>query len=200
MVLVSIGKVADVYGVSTQTIRNWCEEGMFEVLRTKGGHRRFSLEEINEIAGIEKEEQKTIVYSRVSSYDQKEDLKRQTEELKQYCEKQNLETEVIEDIGSGINYKKRGLKKLIQKIVAGKVKKIVVSFRDRLLRFGSELLFQLCELLEVEIIILHDREDKSFEQQLVEDVLTIMIVYSSKIYGKRSHKKRQKLSNNVCNN
>ena len=188
------------FGVTTQTIRNWCADKMFKVFRTKGGHRRFLLDDINEVAGIEKEEKETIIYSRVSSHDQKEDLQRQTEELEQYCEQQNIEATKIEDIGSGINYKKRGLKKLIKKIVEGKVQKIIINFRDRLLRFGSELLFQLCDLLGVEIVILHDRDDKSFEQQLVEDVLTIMIVYSSKIYGKRSHKKRRKLADNSSNN
>ena len=113
MILVPIGVVAALFGVTAQTIRNWCEEGLFEVYRTAGGHRRFNLEEIE---GSENEEKSTIVYSRVSSYDQKEDLKRQTEELKKHCEEQGIENiEVIEDIGSGINYKKKGLTKLIRK-------------------------------------------------------------------------------------
>ena len=83
MVLVAIGAVAEIFGVSCQTIRNWEEEGMFEVYRTKGGHRRFSIEEVDKIRGIAANEdvKKTIVYSRVSSYDQKEDLKRQTRQI-----------------------------------------------------------------------------------------------------------------------
>ncbi len=131
---VSIGKVAKEYGVSTQTIRNWEKDGMFsEVIRTRGGHRRFAEEEISE-------ERKTIIYARVSSNDQKQDLERQVEELEHYCKEQKLkEVEVIKDIGSGINYNKRGLKKLIRKIVAGKISRIVITFRDRLLRFGREI-------------------------------------------------------------
>jgi len=185
---VSIGKVAEEYDVSTQTIRNWEKEGMFsEVMRTRGGHRRFAEEEISE-------ERKTIIYARVSSNDQKQDLERQVEELEDYCKEQKLkEVEVIKDIGSGINYNKRGLKKLIRKIVAGKISRIVISFKDRLVRFGLEILEQLCELKDVEIVVVNDKneQEKSENEQLVKDVLAILVVYSSRIYGKRSHKKRK---------
>lgn len=183
----SIGKIAREYGVSTQTIRNWEKEGMFsQVIRTMGGHRRFQME-TNE----GKEEKETIIYTRVSSNEQKEDLKRQTEELKTYYQEKNIEKiEIVEDIGSGINYKKKGLKKLIKKIVEGSVERVIISFRDRLLRFGIEILEQICEMKNVEIITINSREEKSFEYQLAEDVLSILTVYSSRIYGKRSQQKR----------
>jgi predicted site-specific integrase-resolvase len=149
---ISIGKVAEEMAVSTQTIRNWEKEGYFkDVIRTFGGHRRFNKEDLY---GEDEKDKKTIIYSRVSSHDQKADLKRQTEELKEYCEKADIENiEILEDIGSGINYKKRGLKKLISKVVLGKVKTIVINFQDRLLRFGMEMLEQICELNKVDIII-----------------------------------------------
>ena len=186
---ISIGKVAEEMAVSTQTIRNWEKEGYFkDVVRTFGGHRRFNKEEIY---GEDKKGQKTIIYSRVSSHEQKADLKRQTEELKEYCEKLEIENiEVLEDAGSGINYKKRGLKKLINEVVLGRVKTIVINFKDRLLRFGMEMLEQICELNKVNIIIVNDREEKSFEDRLVEDVLAILTVFCSRIYGRRSHQKR----------
>jgi len=100
--------------------------------------------------------------------------------------------EVIEDIGSGINYNKKGLKKLIVEILEGKIDRVIISFRDRLLRFGSEILFQLCDSLNVKIVIIHEKDEKSFEKSLVDDVITIMTVYCSKIYGRRSHEKRKK--------
>lgn len=135
---VSIGVVADLYGVSTQTIRNWCRQGMFKVIRTPGGHRRFVLDEIEEAQGDSS--RSTIIYSRVSSHDQKDDLKRQTQELEDYCRAEGMENiEVIEDIGSGINYRKRGLKRLLRDVIMGKVRRIVVSYQDRLVRFGHEL-------------------------------------------------------------
>lgn len=191
MILVSIGVIAEIFGVCTQTIRNWCDEGMFEVYLTAGGHRRFDLEQID--GRTQEDEKSTIVYSRVSSYDQKDDLKRQTEELEQYCNEQGIENyEVIKDIGSGINYKKTGLRRLIRQVLSGKTKRIIVSYQDRLLRFGNELLFELCRMMNVDVVVLNEEENPSFEEKLARDVLTILIVYSSKIYGKRSHEKRKK--------
>ena len=186
---VSIGKIAELYGVTCQTIRNWAEEGMFKMKRTRGGHRRFYWEEI---AGEEDEEKETVIYSRVSSHDQSSDLKRQTRKLKKFCDEQQLENvEVIEEIGSGMNYRKKGLRKLIAKVIQGKVRRIVVNFKDRLMRFGFEIFNQLCEWRGVEIVEVGETPSKSFEEQLVEDVIMIMTVYCSKIYGKRSHKNRE---------
>ena len=187
---ISIGKVASIFGVCCQTIRNWEKEGHFEkVKRTKGNHRRFLSEEI-----YGKEEEKTtVIYSRVSSHEQREDLKRQSETLKEYCQENKIENvEIIEDIGSGINYKKRGLKKLIKKITLGEIGRIVISFKDRLLRFGLEILEQICILKEVELLILNTKAEKGYEYELAEDVLSILTVYSAKIYGKRSHQNRAK--------
>lgn len=183
----SIGKVAEEFGVSTQTIRNWEKEGMFpQVKKTRGGHRRFLQEE-------QTEEKTTIIYARVSSNEQKQDLERQTKELENYCKDNQVEKiEVIKDIGSGINYNKRGLKKLIRRIVEGSVRQVIISFKDRLLRFGIEILEQLCQMNNVEIVTVNSSQTKSFEYQLAEDVLSILTVYSSRIYGKRSHQKRQK--------
>jgi len=121
-----------------------------------GNHRRYSQIEVEKLLGKEVEEKKTIIYSRVSSHEQKNDLKRQTKELKDYCKKKKLENiETIEDVGSGINYKKRGLKKLINWIIGDKVGKIVVSFQDRLLHFGNKLIEQICKLKNIELITIH---------------------------------------------
>lgn len=186
----SIGKVAELFGVNPQTIRNWEDQGKLSSKRTLGNHRRFNLEEMEKVQGVIPEKKETILYSRVSSHDQKEDMERQTAELKDYCETQHIdEYEVIEDLGSGINYHKKGLKKLISKIVLGQVDRIIINYKDRLVRFGSEIIFQLCRLKNVEIIVLHKDTPKSFETNLVEDVLAILIVFCSRIYGRRSHEK-----------
>ena len=188
MTWVSIGKIAELYGVSCQTIRNWAKEGMFKIKRTRGGHRRFYWEDI---AGEENHEKETVIYSRVSSHDQADDLKRQTDKLKKYCDEHQIDNvEVIEEIGSGMNYRKRGLRKLIAKVIQGEVKRVVVNFKDRLMRFGFEIFNQLCAWRRVEIVEVGESSAKSFEEQLVADVLMIMTVYCSKIYGKRSHKNR----------
>lgn len=196
-VLISIGQVAKLFGVTTQTIRNWSREGKLSEQRTLGGHRRFEKVEVEKILGISNEQsKKTIIYSRVSSHEQKQDLKRQTEELEKHSkENQWIDIEVIEDIGSGINYNKKGLRKLINLVLSGEVARIVVSYKDRLVRFGSELLEQLCKNKGVEIVVLHEREKEDFQTQLVEDVLAILVVFCSKIYGRRSHEKRRKQKN-----
>lgn len=195
MALLSIGEVSRIFGVSTQTIRNWCDQGELKSERTLGGHRRFQQSHIFEKKGISepKQEKKTLVYARVSSHEQKDDLKRQKEELEVYCKQKNWSNiEFISDIGSGVNYEKRGLKKLIKEILLGQVERVVINFRDRLVRFGGELLREICRWQNVEIEVARESKEKSFEEKLVEDVLAILIVYSSKIYGRRSHEKRRK--------
>jgi len=112
-------------------------ENIFEVRRTRGGHRRYLLEE--------NETKKTVIYSRVSSQDQKADPKRQTEELEEYCKENEIEkVEIIEEIGFGMNYRKRGLRKLIKLIEGGEIERIVISFKNRLMRFGNEIIYQFC--------------------------------------------------------
>lgn len=128
--LVSIGYVANLFGVTAQSVRNWVEKGVLKTKKTVGNHRRFDVEEVDKLRGIAPEERETILYSRVSSHDQKEDLKRQTDELKKYCKEQNIEKyEVIEDLGSGINYQKKGLQKLMKKVIFGEVKRIIIGLQ-----------------------------------------------------------------------
>ena len=167
MTWVSIGKIAELYGVSCQSIRNWAEEGLFRMKKTRGGHRRFYWEDI---AGEEEQEKQTVIYSRVSSHDQASDLERQTNKLKQYCEEQQIDNvEVIEEIGSGMNYGKRGLRKLVAKVIQGEVQRVVVNFKDRLMRFGFEIFNQLYAWRRVEIVEVGESSAKSFEEQFGDD-------------------------------
>lgn len=154
MTWISIGKVADLYGVSTQAVRNWTREGKLETIRTLGGHRRYKLEKIEENLGIRSDNKVTVLYSRVSAHDQKEDLVRQSEELRDYSRVQKIEkTQEISEIGSGLNYGKKGLMTLIELILKDKVKKIVVSYKDRMMRFGNEIIEKICALKNVEIVV-----------------------------------------------
>lgn len=191
--LMAIGEVAKLWGVNPQSIRNWTRQGKLKTQRTLGGHRRYDREQIQKIRGIEEEKEKTtIIYSRVSSAEQKEDLKRQTEELEKYCAKEQItKTETIEDVGSGLNYKKKGLKKLIDKVVGGEIGRVIISYKDRLVRFGLEILSQIFDLCNVQLVVVNEQEKKCYEQELVEDVLAILTVFTSKIYGKRSHARRK---------
>jgi len=138
------------------------------------------------------EDKITLCYSRVSSYDQKEDLKRQSAKLLEYCDEKNLKNiELIEDLGSGLNFKKKGLKKLIKLIISSKISKLIIIHKDRLLRFGSDLLINLAKEFDIETVILNEKV-LTFEQELSQDVLEIITVFSAKLYGSRSHKNKKK--------
>ena len=113
--------------------------------------------------------------------------------LELYCARQGWTFEVVSDLGSGMNYHKKGLKKLLDAIVEGSVGRLVVTHRDRLLRFGAELVFAICEAKGVEVVILNRGEDTSFEEDLAQDVLEIVTVFSARLYGSRSHRNRKLL-------
>ncbi|WP_372369505.1 recombinase family protein [Candidatus Uabimicrobium sp. HlEnr_7] len=131
MTWISIGKVAKLFGVTSQSIRDWRKQGKLEAIRTFGGHRRYNLREIEKKLGIEDKDRKTVLYSRVSAHDQKEDLVRQKQELINYSEKQKITNVIqISEIGSGLNYKKRGLKKLLNLILLGSVKQLCLIKTD----------------------------------------------------------------------
>jgi putative resolvase len=189
---ISIGKLAKELGVSKDTLRRWEAAGKISCERTSRGHRRYDLHQIS--GGFPRKvlpTKQTVVYARVSSYDQKEDLKRQIELLSSFCAAHGWSFEVIQDLGSGLNYSKKGLKKLIKNICMGNIQRLVLTHKDRLLRFGAELVFSLCEQFGVEVVLINQSEDASFEEDLVNDVLEIITVFSSRLYGARSRKNKK---------
>lgn len=184
----SISEAAKLKGVSTSTLRRWETEGILIPERTANGHRRYDL---NQLLGIKKELSFTIGYARVSSHDQKEDLARQVQVLELFSAQNGWQIEIISDLGSGLNYSKKGLKRLISLITNNQVERLILTHKDRLLRFGSELIFSLCEIFGTEVVIINRTEDASFEEDLANDVLEIITVFSARLYGSRSHKNRK---------
>ncbi|MDX1475217.1 MAG: IS607 family transposase [Reinekea sp.] len=191
---ISIGAAALLLGVSISTLRRWERQKLFRAdYRTAGGHRRYSLDRLLTFCGKQSSSQArlTICYARVSSHDQKKDLNTQVARLKKHADEAGYEeVEVIDDLGSGLNYKKRGLTRLIRLICERRVRRLVVVHKDRLLRFGSELLFQLCRFYGTEVVILEEPEE-AFEQRLCHDVLELMTVFSARLYGSRSRKNQR---------
>jgi excisionase family DNA binding protein len=187
--LITIGEAAELLGVSTITLRRWEKSGKLVPERTAGNQRRYHISQINPALAREAEiDRKTVAYARVSSHDQKEDLERQKQVLELYCATQGWTFEIISDLGSGMNYHKKGLKRLLEKILEGEVSRLVITHKDRLLRFGAELVFSICEAKQVEVVILNRGEDTSFEEDLAKDVLEIITVFSARLYGSRSRK------------
>ena len=187
----SINKVAKQLNKSAQTLRNWEKTGeLIPAYKTKSGYRYYTEEQINKLLGVEEKERVTIGYCRVSSRKQQDDLERQIENMRNYLCAKGYKFEIITDIGSGINYNKVGLNILIDKVIKGEVDKVVVLHRDRLLRFGFELLENLCKKYGTTIEIV-DNTLKTEEQELVEDLVQIITVFSCKLQGKRANKMKK---------
>ena len=196
--IISIGQAAKLLGVHVQTLRNWEKSGKLKPDSiSPGGTRRYNSDTIMRISGkelpqIEKDDRVTIAYARVSSQDQKEDLKMQAQVLELYCAEHGYKYELITDLGSGMNYYKKGLTTLISRILDDGVKRLVLTHKDRLLRFGAELIFSICEAKGVEVVIINrGEEEASFEEDLAKDVLEIITVFSARLYGSRSGKNRK---------
>lgn len=194
---VSIGEAAEKLGVSVKTVRRWADAGKINFERTPTGHRRFYLSDLVKLPSKESvNTRKTIIYARVSSYDQKKDLERQVKVLEQFCTSKSWQYEIIKDLGSGLNYKKKGLKKLIKLILSNEAERLVLTHRDRLLRFGTELIFMMCEEFNTEVLIVNQsKEETSFESELVRDMIELMTVFSARLYGARSQKNQKVVDN-----
>ncbi len=186
---VKIGEAAKLLGVSVQALRNWESDGkIMPSHRTPGGQRMYDLAEL---LGVNDKTYPTIAYARVSSNDQKEDLERQQAVLEAFCNKKGWQTEIIRDLGSGMNYNNKGLVRLLERIVQGQMSRLVLTHKDRLLRFGADLIFRICELKGIEIVIINKGEQPCFEEELTRDVMEIMTVFCAKLYGRRSQKSKK---------
>lgn len=190
----SIGQFAKAIGKTTKTLRNWDKNGKLKPVRVEDtGYRYYSQEQLNHFLGLKLEKQinkKIIGYCRVSSHKQKDDLERQIENVKTYMYAKGYQFEIITDIGSGINYNKKGLNQLIDMVTNSEVEKIVVLYKDRLIRFGYELIENLCNKFGT-IIEIIDNTEKTEQQELVEDLVQIVTVFSCRLQGKRANKAKK---------
>ena len=188
----SINKFSKILGVSAQTLRNGDKKGKLHPHHTSSnGYRYYSHEQLNQVMNVKPNLDRIVIgYCRVSSNKQRDDLERQIENMKLYLTAQGKPFEIISDIGSGIDYKKKGLKELMKRISQNKVDKVVVFYKDRLLRFGFELVEYIASLYDCDIEII-DHTEKTEQQELVEDLVQIITVFSCKLQGKRANKARK---------
>ena len=195
--LLSIGEAAAALGVAVATLWRWHRQGrLLPVTRTLGGHRRYASDSVRATSDAEiSQAGKTICDARVSSHDQSAQLQTQAARLERHCHDVGFpNVEVVTDLGSGLNYRKKGLQHVLLQILRGRARRLVVVTKDRLLRFGSELLFQICRFFGVEVVVLDAAADISREQQLTEDLVEILTVFSSRLYGSRSRKNLKALA------
>jgi len=172
-------------GLHPRTIQKWDKQGKIRAVRTPGGRRRIPESEIRRLQG-EKGIRSIIGYARVSSATQKDDLERQVEYLRQ-----NGVHEIITDIGSGLNEKRKGFLKLLNKVLHNEVDRVVILYEDRLTRFGFGTLEKVFEAHGTNIQVLNQIETKSPQQELIYDLIMLISHFSGKMYGPRSHKHKE---------
>lgn len=178
-------------GVSEQTLRNWDNSGKLIAKRTKGNHRFYTEDDYNDYMGISsKNQKKSYIYARVSTRNQKDDLENQIDFLKQYTNAKGIIVDdCLTDIGSGMNYKRKKWNKLLDMVMQDKVDNIYVSYKDRFVRFGFEWFEQLCKKHQANLIVVNN-EETSPEQEVVDDLIAIIHVFSCRVYGLRKYKKK----------
>lgn len=198
--MVSIKKASEILGVSKSTLRRWDDEGKLKPHRTgTRGHRRYDTDELKDYMGIVKEEIANelgvAVYCRVSSADQKShgDLERQKLRLLEYCASQHYRVDyVMDEVGSGMNDKRKKLRKLMKLAREHKFSKLVIERYDRLTRFNYELLVEYFESHGVDVEYTESVLSESFEADLVKDMLSLLAVFSAKLYSRRGKENRKK--------
>ena len=197
--LVSLKKAAEILGCGTSTLRTWDKNGSLVAIRTPGGQRRYRTEDLDKFQGITKKTSKksesVAVYSRVSSHEQKAkgDLDRQKGRLLEHCVKQGYSvTHVMEEVGSGMTDTRPKMLRLLELAVRGEIGRVVIEHKDRLARFNFNIFQKFFESHGVQVEWLENVLPKSYEAELVEDMVSLMSSFSAKVYGKRSAENRKK--------
>ena len=176
-------------GKSVNTLQKWDRKGILPAFRSPTNRRYYTHEHYLQYRGLISSEQgKVIVYARVSSPSQKKDLALQKEALRVYCLEHSIKVDQwIEDIGSALNYKRKGFNQIIEQIELGHVKRLVIGYQDRLVRFGYDWFEAFCERHGTDILVMNG-ESLSPEEELVRDLIAIVTVFSARLHGLRSHK------------
>ena len=183
---------ARIFKTTTQSLINWANAGKLIVHRTKGGHRRYLKSDILNLSkpqpAPEQSTKESICYCRVSTHSQKQDLERQVE----FFRLRYPSHRIVKDIGSGLNFKRKGLKTILDSALLGNLEEVVVTHKDRLCRFGFELVEFIIASKNGKIVVL-DQQKSSPEKELVDDILQIITVFSARIHGMRSHSIKKRI-------
>jgi putative resolvase len=177
-------------GRKTKTLQRWDREGILKAHRSPTNRRYYTHDQYLAYRGmIALEQGLTIAYARVSGTAQKPDLAHQLKALEVYCQQHALKVdEWMQDIGSGLNYKRKQFNRLMEMVELGQVRRLIIAHRDRLVRFGYSYFEAFCERHHTELVVI-DGEALSPEQELVQDLVAILTVFSARLPGLRSYKK-----------
>ena len=183
---------AELLGVSVKTLQRWDRENILKANRTPTNRRYYTYDQYLQFKGIkiENDIRDVVIYERVSTRNQKDDLHNQVEFLKQFCNSKGIiVNQCIEDFGSGLNYNRKKWNKLLEEVMENKIKTIIISNKDRFIRFGYNWFEKFCEKFNTKIIIVNN-ETLSPNEELVQDIISILHVFSCRLYGLRKYKKQ----------
>lgn len=186
--------------VSVKTLQRWDNDGIFKAHRSPTNRRYYTYDQYLQFKGIKKENdiRKIVIYTRVSTKKQKDDLKNQVIFLQEFCNAKGIIVdECIEDFGSGLNYNRKKWNKLLIDVMEQKIKTIIISHEDRFVRFGYDWFYNFCEKFNTEIIVVNN-ENLSPREELVQDIISIFHIFSNKLYSLRKYKKQIKEDNDIA--
>lgn len=186
----SIAEFAGLTGLSVKTLQRWDRLGKLIPSRTPTNRRMYTDDHLAMVRGSRsKVERKTVAYLRVSSHGQRPDLRNQRKHLEEFCVAKGIPiSEWVEEIGGGLNFKRVKFLKIVDGVVSGQVERIVIAHKDRLVRFGYDLILHLCRQNNCEVVVMNT-ESLSPEQEMVQDLMTITHCFSARLYGLRNYKK-----------
>ena len=185
---------AEWLGVSVKTLQRWDRDGVLKANRTPTDRRYYTYDQYLQFKGIQTENdvRDIVIYARVSTRNQKDDLKNQVGFLRQFCNSKGIIiNQCIEDFGSGLNYNRKKWNKLLEEVMENKIKMIVISSKDRFIRFGYDWFEKFCEKFNTQIIIVNN-ETLSPNEELVQDIISILHVFSCRLHGLRKYKNQIK--------
>lgn len=185
---------AELLGVSVKTLQRWDRDGILKANRTPTDRRYYTYDQYLQFKGINtvEDDREIVIYARVSTRNQKDDLKNQVEFLKTFCNSKGMiVSQCIEDFGSGLNYNRKKWNQLLNEVMENKIKTIVISNKDRFIRFGYDWFEKFCEKFHTSIIVVNN-ETLSPNEELVRDIISILHVFSCRLYGLRKYKKQIK--------
>lgn len=181
-----VGEAAKLLGVSRSTMQRWDREKRLVAQRNVANRRYYTQERLDAFRGI-KPHRKTVAYARVSSVGQKENLRHQMAFIIEYANARGIIIdEHVEDIGSGLNYNRKKWNKLLDEVEAGKIERIFVTYKDRFARFGFDWFEHFCAKQDTKIIVLNNPET-SPDEEMVEDLISVIHVFSCRLYGLRRY-------------
>jgi excisionase family DNA binding protein len=179
-------EVCQKLGISYRTLQSYVKKGYIQPVILQSGKWRFREEDVEKLMGIVRK-RKVVLYARVPSNTQKDDLINQVKFLEENVKEYD---QVITDVGSSLNMKRKGFLKLLRMILNNEVSKVVVAYPDRLVRFGFEIIEEVCKAHNCELVVLNN-EDKTPEQELIEDLISTLVSFSEKLQGMRKEEVRK---------